>query len=244
MNSPFDTLQGITSPFGVAIGGGSPALPTDGLVLHYDPADISTLFQDSAGTTPVTADGDPVARINDVTGSGVNLDDPINDAGRPTYRTDGTLHWLELDGVDDSLSNFGWSGVKPVNAHVFIGASSGPSAFMLFNSNNGLFMGTGENGNGNPHYTGLTLGSTIVDGVSIGSTRGDLYSAVEPNDGHVVEFAGADMSAWQNLTVGRYSASGFRLQGNIYQIAIYDNPTPETIAAARAYMAAKSGVTL
>jgi len=36
----------------------------------YDPSDFSTMFQDDAGTTPVTAVGQPVGRINDKSGRG------------------------------------------------------------------------------------------------------------------------------------------------------------------------------
>ena len=38
----------------------------------YDPSDFSTMFQDSAGTTPVTAVGQPVGRINDKSGNANN----------------------------------------------------------------------------------------------------------------------------------------------------------------------------
>ncbi|WP_420229036.1 hypothetical protein ACOBWA_08420 [Psychrobacter sp. ER1] len=31
----------------------------------YDPSDLTTLFQDAAGTTPVTKDGDPVGLMLD-----------------------------------------------------------------------------------------------------------------------------------------------------------------------------------
>lgn len=36
----------------------------------YDPSDLSTLFQDAAGTTPVTAVGQPVGRMLDKSGNG------------------------------------------------------------------------------------------------------------------------------------------------------------------------------
>lgn len=36
----------------------------------YDPSDLTTLFQDSAGTTPVTADGQPVGKSLDKSGRG------------------------------------------------------------------------------------------------------------------------------------------------------------------------------
>lgn len=60
------------------------------------------LYQDSAGTTPVTADGDPVGYMQDLSGNG-NHATQSTSASRPIYRTDGALHWLEFDGVDDSM---------------------------------------------------------------------------------------------------------------------------------------------
>ena len=70
--------------------------------VFYDPSDLSTMFKDSAGTQPVTADGDPVGLIKDRSGNGNHAIAP-NSAARPTYRTDGVLHWLQFDGVDDFL---------------------------------------------------------------------------------------------------------------------------------------------
>ena len=68
----------------------------------YDPSDLSTMWQDSAGTTPVTADGQPVGKILDKSGNGNHATQPV--AGkRPTYHTAGGTHWLYFDGVDDSL---------------------------------------------------------------------------------------------------------------------------------------------
>jgi len=60
------------------------------------------LYQDSAGTTPVAADGDPVGLMLDKSGNG-NHASQATAASRPVYRTDGTLHWLENDLVDDSI---------------------------------------------------------------------------------------------------------------------------------------------
>ena len=63
----------------------------------YDPSDISTLFQDAEGTTPVTADGDPVGLMLDKSGNGNHATQSVS-AKRPVYKTDGMLHWLDLDG--------------------------------------------------------------------------------------------------------------------------------------------------
>lgn len=50
----------------------------------YDPSDLTTLFQDSAGTTPVTAAGQPVGRILDKSGRN-NHATQSTAAARPTY---------------------------------------------------------------------------------------------------------------------------------------------------------------
>jgi hypothetical protein len=66
----------------------------------YDPSDKSTLFQDVAGTVPVTKDGDPVALMRDKSGNNNHATQTVSTA-RPVYKTDGILHWLTFDGVDD-----------------------------------------------------------------------------------------------------------------------------------------------
>lgn len=51
----------------------------------YDPSDTTTLFQDSAGTTPVTASGQPVGLMLDKSGRGNHATQPTA-ASRPIYR--------------------------------------------------------------------------------------------------------------------------------------------------------------
>ncbi len=67
-----------------------------------DPSDMATLFQDAAGTVPITAPGQPVGRVVDKSGNANHATQPINER-RPVYRSDGTRHWLEFDGVDDRM---------------------------------------------------------------------------------------------------------------------------------------------
>lgn len=69
----------------------------------YDPSDVSTLWQDEAGTVAVTADGDPVARMDDKSGNANHATVGV-DEHRAIYRTNGTLHWLRFDGVDDVIN--------------------------------------------------------------------------------------------------------------------------------------------
>ena len=67
----------------------------------YGPSDLSTLFQDSAGTTPVTTAGQPVGRMLDKSGNG-NHATQVTAARRPTYQT--SPDRATLDKVDDRLS--------------------------------------------------------------------------------------------------------------------------------------------
>ena len=68
----------------------------------FDPSDPSTLFQDSAGTTPVTVSGQPVGLMLDKSGNG-NHATQATSSKRPTYTEGGGLSWLAFDGVDDSM---------------------------------------------------------------------------------------------------------------------------------------------
>jgi hypothetical protein len=67
----------------------------------YGPSDPSTLFQDSAGTTPVTTAGQPVGRMLDKSGR-ANHAVQATAAARPTYQTGPAR--ATLDKVDDRLS--------------------------------------------------------------------------------------------------------------------------------------------
>ncbi len=60
----------------------------------FDPSDLSSMFQDSGGDVPVSADGDPVGLIRDKSGNGLHAIQ-VTDVNRPIYRTNGTHHWLE-----------------------------------------------------------------------------------------------------------------------------------------------------
>jgi len=67
----------------------------------YGPSDLSTLFQDSAGTTPVTTAGQPVGLMLDNSGNS-NHATQATAAARPTYQT--SPDRATLDKVDDRLS--------------------------------------------------------------------------------------------------------------------------------------------
>jgi hypothetical protein len=67
----------------------------------YGPSDLSTLFQDSAGTTPVTTAGEPVGLMLDKSGNG-NHATQATAAARPIYQT--SPDRITVNKVDDRLS--------------------------------------------------------------------------------------------------------------------------------------------
>lgn len=93
----------------------------------YDPSDLGSMFTDTAGTTPVTADGDLVARINDKSGNGYHLLQATS-TKRPLYKTSGGLQWLESDGIDDfmQVAISGWTDLTAVIANAILQDGTGP----------------------------------------------------------------------------------------------------------------------
>jgi hypothetical protein len=74
----------------------------------YDPSDLTTLFQDSAGTTPVTAAGQQVGRINDKSGRGNNATQS-NSAQRPTLGREPYTGRVNLLTFTEQFDNAAWT---------------------------------------------------------------------------------------------------------------------------------------
>lgn len=92
----------------------------------YDPSDFSTMFQDAAGSIPVTAVGQAVGRILDKSGRG-NHATQSTSTKRPVLQQDANgKYYLLFDGIDDALQtasiNFTgtdkvtvWAGVRKLS---------------------------------------------------------------------------------------------------------------------------------
>lgn len=78
--------------------GGFSPLSIAGLWGWWDTSDLSTLFQDSAGTTPVTTSGDPVGMWKDKSGNGRHFIQSGASTLKPTYQ--GAGGGISFDGGD------------------------------------------------------------------------------------------------------------------------------------------------
>jgi len=77
----------------------------------YDPSDITTLFQDAAGTTPVTATGQPAGRVLDKSGRSNHATQPTA-AQRPIYRRGDSRGVVNLLRWSEDFSNVFWNKVR------------------------------------------------------------------------------------------------------------------------------------
>ena len=136
-----------------------------------DPSDLTTLFQDDAGTTPVTAAGQSVGRILDKSGRGNHATQSVF-ASRPIYQVDsGGRGYLSFDGTDDFM-------VTPTitpgtdKVQVFAGVRKLSDAlqaiFLEFSpstaTNNGTFRMTFPTNSGVAGYAWQSKG-TVLSGV-------------------------------------------------------------------------------
>lgn len=67
----------------------------ENLAAWYDPSDLSTLFQDAAGTIAASSDGDPVRLMLDKSGNNHTATHTATNA--PVLRISGTKFWLEFN---------------------------------------------------------------------------------------------------------------------------------------------------
>ena len=138
----------------------------------YDPSDFSTMFQDAAGTTPVTAVGQPVGRILDKSGRGNHAFNPSgNSANFPVLQQDGAgryylafngvNQWLQTNSIDFTYGDkmFVSAGVRKLSDAALgtvVGLTTGIA------SNNGAFR-LAAPGSAAPNLAWSAKGTTQVD---------------------------------------------------------------------------------
>jgi len=78
---------------------------------YFDISEMSSLYQDSAKTTPVTASGQSVGAIEDLSGTQPDFLAIANN-NRGTYTESGNEKFIDFDGVDDFYKSSTTSGYK------------------------------------------------------------------------------------------------------------------------------------
>ena len=117
------------------------------------------LFQDAAGTVPVTADGDPIGSTKDQSPNDRSSIQSVS-TRRPVYSTDGALNFAAFDGIDSFLqATYGAAVTPPCTLSIAMNRLDTSEAAILLS---GLGFST-------RHQISLS-GSRILIGVSGGSS--------------------------------------------------------------------------
>jgi hypothetical protein len=237
----------------------------------YDPSDITTLFQDDAGTTPVTAAGQSVGRMLDKSGRG-NHATQANVAQRPLYDIDsGGRPFLLFDGSDDGMAtgNINPGAIDKVQAFAgvrklsdaAVGSVIELSANAAFQSGSfGILASALESGS-RATYRILSGGTTNVAQNATGfaapitnvlAVIGDIAapSAILRVDGAQAASITASQGTGNYLTyplfIGRRSGTTQPFNGRIYGLIVRfgANLSTEQIQQTEAWIAERTGVTI
>ena len=224
----------------------------------YDPSDLSTLFQDSAGTTPVTASGQPVGKMLDKSGNG-NHATQATSSKRPTYTEGGGLSWLAFDGVDDAMEGPGLGVTSSALTMLYSATQSGGSAvdliFGVENTAQNRFQNFTDNSG--TRETGMVVGGvnsfTRYGDPSVNQIAGAVWngSNVQNYINGAASGATYSLSGSMDLTEGTvYIGKSPRVSSFLFTgifrggLLINRELSAEEVINFSAYLAAKSGVTL
>lgn len=236
----------------------------------HDPSDASTRYQTNATTTPTTTDGQTVGYLADKAGN-TNHMQQATAGSRPLYKTNGTLHWLLEDGVDDHLFDTSVDlsaatrfvvGVAFQKAddtevghilHLFVPGNSRGAQFNSRGSSSGTnearVIGVGGGGTSGTIVASATVGEDVVLVADVNLVPGDMRAwkngtLLGTLSGTLVASANT-MDASSDVYLGQTSAIG-EFNGRIYGsvgAVVTDTTDADTVQAAfTAWLKAKAGV--
>lgn len=215
----------------------------------YDPSDLSSMWQESAGTTPAAVDS-PVGKMNDKSGNNNHVTQATS-TKRPILRQTGALYYLEFDGVDDFLSgtipSFGANLSKTFVMGLKLAALSGSNAAFTYGAAGATFGFNAYNaGSIQIFQWGPDLsfaGGATTDQVATGIKNTNELTSRRNGvvNGGPTTVAGVNVTS-TNLHIGCVSDGSAHFAGRMYGLVLVLG-TP-SLTDIEAWMAAKSGVTL
>lgn len=239
----------------------------------FDPSDFSTLYQDAAGTTPVTAVGQPVGKILDKSGRG-NHASQSTTTSRPLLQKDASgYYYLSLDGVDDFLvtGSIDLTSTNKVAAFVGVTKLSDAATAILYelsaatDTNPGSFFLCAPRGGGTKDYGSRIAGSpagTFQDATAANGSlpapisnvvtlTGDIAAATQSLRANGSQVASTNASVGTGnfgnypLYIGRRGGSSLPFTGRIYGLVVVGAAqSAANITLAERSVGAKMGIAL
>ena len=227
----------------------------------YDPNDLTTMWQDAAGTIPVTAAGQPVGLMLDKSGRNNHAYQTVS-ASRPILQRNATTgaYYLAFDGVDDFLQTNNIYFTVTDKLSLFAGVhkfattrgtiaelgAGGSGRFMLTShrpiSTSFSFLGE----NTSPFPSVNAQDSAVLTGIADLSNRTHKLTA-NSKDTNSATWGEELAASYQNapLYIGMQRGVAYPFTGHLYSLIGIGRLTTdsETIALEK-YIAKNTGVTL
>lgn len=201
----------------------------------FDPSDTATLFQDAAGTIPVTGSGQPVGLMLDKSGNARHATQSVSSA-RPAYMAENGYHWLEFDGVDDRMQ---LAASLDLNAGTIVlglaeaagrtataGLISPSAAGYIAISGSGTARSLGKNSSAiiRSVETPATFPMTAKNAVSIRIAGGTLYARRWPDPTEYSNATSATANLIHTNTLMAFSSGGALPAGvSLYGMLLFED---------------------
>ena len=233
----------------------------------YDPNDLSTMYQNAAGTIPVTAARQPVGLIKDKSGRNNHAFQTVS-ASRPILQRNATTgaYYLAFDGVDDflqagsvdftgtgkvslftgvrRLSDAGVSIIAEFSANSVLNTNS---FYLVALSNSALQFNSRGSGNSAPVSSQRFPAPAPVVISSVGDISGDVSKIRANGGGYAVNVGDQGTGNYGNhpLYIGRRGGAALSFNGHIYGlIGIGKLVSDNEIVNIEKELAKRVGVTL
>lgn len=214
--------------------------------LWLDPSDIATGFQDSAGTTPQTASGQPTGKRLDKSGRGNHvLQSTV--AACPEYDLFGGIASDFFDGSNDNYATGPFAGgtlTSAMDCFVAIKRSTSVGSVLMADGVAGAHFFGSYNPSAGVTTTGVGASfSNWVNGVSVPDDRTQLNTALTVGTWKVLEVRDLDLSALTKIGLSLYGSSLF-VAADIGGVILCPAQSSATRAKLRTWLGAKVGLSL